>query len=96
MRTLIQGGDVVGFDGNEHRLIRDGVVVFEDATIVAVGRTYAGPVDRRIDARGMLICPGFINTHVHVGIGSKPLSSSVATSTALMLARRSEAASTRP
>jgi cytosine/adenosine deaminase-related metal-dependent hydrolase len=68
MRTLIQGGDIVGFDGTEHRLIRNGVVVIEDRTIAAVGRSHDGPVDRRIDARGMLVCPGFINTHVHVGI----------------------------
>ncbi|MBI4280494.1 MAG: amidohydrolase family protein, partial [Armatimonadetes bacterium] len=68
MRTLIQGGDVVAFDGRGHRLLRDGVVVFEGTTIVAVGPSYEGPVDRRIDARGTLVAPGFVNTHVHVGV----------------------------
>ena len=29
MKTLIQGGYVVGFDGKEHEIIKDGVVVFD-------------------------------------------------------------------
>lgn len=36
-RTKIQGGWVVGFDGREHRLLRDGVVVLEGDRIVHVG-----------------------------------------------------------
>jgi cytosine/adenosine deaminase-related metal-dependent hydrolase len=35
---------------------------------VFVGDHYDGPVGRRIDAGGMLVCPGFINTHVHIGV----------------------------
>jgi cytosine/adenosine deaminase-related metal-dependent hydrolase len=67
MRTLIQGGWVVGFDGRSHQLFRDGTVVFEDNTIVAVGRRFDGQVDRTLDARGMLVMPGLINTHLHLG-----------------------------
>ena len=37
MRTLIQGGWVVGFDGRSHQLFRNGTLVFEDTTIVDVG-----------------------------------------------------------
>ena len=37
MRTKLQGGVVVGFDGQSHVLIQDGVVVWEDDHIVFVG-----------------------------------------------------------
>jgi cytosine/adenosine deaminase-related metal-dependent hydrolase len=67
MRTLIQGGWVVGYDGRGHVLIPDGVVVFENDAIVHVGRRFGGAVDRTIDARGMLVGPGFVDTHVHFG-----------------------------
>jgi 5-methylthioadenosine/S-adenosylhomocysteine deaminase len=75
MRTLIQGGWVVGFDGHSHRLFRDGSVVYEDDRILHVGggggggggEAFEGHVDRRIDARGMLVMPGLINCHLHLG-----------------------------
>jgi cytosine/adenosine deaminase-related metal-dependent hydrolase len=67
MRTLIQGGWIVGFDGRSHQLLRDGALVFEDNHIVSVGHTFEGHVDRTIDARGMLAMPGLINTHLHLG-----------------------------
>ncbi|MFQ5930943.1 MAG: chlorohydrolase family protein [Nitrospiraceae bacterium] len=67
MRTLIQGGWVVGFAGNTHALLRDGVVAYEDDRIVHVGPRFEGQVDREIDARGKLVAPGFIDTHVHSG-----------------------------
>lgn len=70
MKTLIQGGYVVGFDGAEHEILRDGVVVFEDDRISFVGKEYRGPVDRRIDARGCLVSPGFIDCHFHSGINA--------------------------
>src|SRR6185295_17679784 len=67
MRTLVRGGWVVGFDGPGHTLIPDGVVVFEDDRIVHVGRGFDGTADREIDARGKLVGPGFIDSHVHSG-----------------------------
>ena len=67
MRTLIRGGWVVGFAGGGHTLVPDGVVVYEDDRIVHVGRRFEGRADAEIDARGMLVCPGFIDTHVHSG-----------------------------
>ncbi len=67
MRTLIQGGWVVGFNGNTHALYRDGVVVFEDDRIIHVGHRFDSQADREIDARGKLVSPGFIDTHVHSG-----------------------------
>jgi cytosine/adenosine deaminase-related metal-dependent hydrolase len=64
---LIQGGWVVGYKHPTHVLFRNGVVVFEDDKIVHVGPGFDGTVDRRIDARGKLVSPGFIDTHVHSG-----------------------------
>lgn len=65
MVTAIEGGIAVVFDGNEHRLLKDGVIIFEDDKIIHVGKSYSGPVERRIDASGKLVIPGLINTHCH-------------------------------
>jgi 5-methylthioadenosine/S-adenosylhomocysteine deaminase len=70
MRTLIQGGYVVGYDGAQHEIIRDGSVVFENDRILFVGKNYVDAVDKRIDARGSVITPGFIDTHFHSGINA--------------------------
>ena len=52
---------VVGFDGHQHVLWRDGQVVFEGSRILFVGRDYPGPVDQWIDHGNALIGPGFID-----------------------------------
>ena len=65
MKTLIQGGYVVGFNGKSHEILKEGVVVFENETISFVGFSYTGSVDQTVDARKKLIIPGFINTHIH-------------------------------
>lgn len=70
MKTLIQGGYVVGFNGKEHEIIRDGVVVFENDRILFVGKRYDEPVDKKIEAKGCLVSPGFIDTHFHSGINA--------------------------
>ena len=62
-RTLIRGSWVVGYDGREHRLIHDGVVVYEDDKIVHVGKSFDGNADEVIEAEGRLIIPGLINIH---------------------------------
>jgi cytosine/adenosine deaminase-related metal-dependent hydrolase len=67
MRTLIQGGWVVGFDGSDHELIPDGVVVYEDDRILHVGYRFDGQADRTIDAHGKLVMPGLVNCHLHLG-----------------------------
>ena len=46
-----------------HVLVRNGSVVFENDRIVHAGGAFAGPVDRRIDATGKLVSPGFVNCH---------------------------------
>jgi 5-methylthioadenosine/S-adenosylhomocysteine deaminase len=70
MKTLIRGGYVVGFDGKEHEIIKDGVVVFQDNRIEFVGKEYGQTVDKNIAAQGCLVAPGFIDTHFHSGINA--------------------------
>ena len=67
MRTKINASWVVGHENNQHTLIRDGVVVYEDNTIIHVGKSFEGDVERTIDAKNKLAAPGFIDTHVHSG-----------------------------
>jgi 5-methylthioadenosine/S-adenosylhomocysteine deaminase len=65
MKTLIHGGDVVAYAAGGHRLLRGGALVFENDRVTFVGRAFAGAVDRRIDATGKLVIPGFVNIHCH-------------------------------
>ena len=67
MRTRLRGRYAIGFDGG-HCIIPGGEVVYEDDRIVFVGRGYAGPVDRTIDASDCLISPGFVNLHGVVNV----------------------------
>src|SRR5713101_1515166 len=65
MRTVIEGGWVVAWNGRSHEVHEQGSVVFDVDRVVHAGGPYAGPADTRIAARGKLVSPGFINTHVH-------------------------------
>ncbi len=38
----IRGSYVVGFDGSEHRMIKDGIVIVEDKRISMSGRATTG------------------------------------------------------
>ena len=67
MTTLIQGGHIIAYDGSRHTLIENGVIVYDQDKILHVGKSYSGPVDERIEARGKIVAPGFINTHCHMG-----------------------------
>lgn len=64
--TLIENGTVIAFDGREHRVLKQGTVVYRGDRIIHVGRTFDGEVDNRIDATGKLVIPGFISTHCHL------------------------------
>lgn len=68
MRTLLRGGWVVGYRDGDHCLYRDGVVVVEDTKVLFVGHSYGKPVDEVVDLSDCIIGPGFIDTHVHMGI----------------------------
>jgi hypothetical protein len=65
MKTLIEGGWVVAFNSTGHEVYENGSVVYENDRIVHAGGPYTGTVDLRLSARGKLVSPGFINTHVH-------------------------------
>src|SRR5215469_11327098 len=67
MRTKIEATWIVGHERGQHTLIRDGELVFEGNRILHVGKAFEGKVDRVIDAKGKLLSPGFIDTHVHSG-----------------------------
>jgi cytosine/adenosine deaminase-related metal-dependent hydrolase len=66
MKTRINASFVIAFDGESHRIMKEGVVVFEDDEIIHVGKSYRGSVDEVIDARGKMVIPGFINLHAHI------------------------------
>ena len=69
MKTVIENGWVVAWNGTSHEVHERGSVVIENDRIVHAGGPYTGSVDARISARGKLVCPGFINTHVHTAGG---------------------------
>jgi cytosine/adenosine deaminase-related metal-dependent hydrolase len=65
MALAIEGGLVVAFDGQQHRLLQDGIVVVKGDKITHVGRDYSSQVDEKIDARHKLVIPGLVNLHCH-------------------------------
>jgi 5-methylthioadenosine/S-adenosylhomocysteine deaminase len=64
--TKIIASHIIAFDGEEHRLLRDGELVYQGGEIAFVGKDYPGSVDQIIDARGKIVSPGLINTHMHM------------------------------
>jgi cytosine/adenosine deaminase-related metal-dependent hydrolase len=64
MKIRIDGGAVVGWSGTHHELAPDGSVLIEGDSIGYVGAERR-PADKILEASGKLICPGFINLHVH-------------------------------
>ena len=67
-RRRIDASHVIAFRHGGHRHLRDGVVVIDGNEIVHVGpqESWKQPVDESIDAGGMVLTPGFINTHTHL------------------------------
>ena len=63
MKTLIKNGWIVDGTGRP-RFAAD--LVLEDELIAAVGNAdQAASFDRVVDAQGMIVAPGFIDTHSH-------------------------------
>src|SRR6476646_2691719 len=65
MSIRIDGGTVVGWSGTRHELILNGSVLIEGDSIKSVDTDKSRAADRVIDASGRLVCPGFVNLHVH-------------------------------
>lgn len=61
MITKVKGKYVIGFQNGEHIIYKNGEVVFEDDTIIYVGKYYYGDVDRVIDEGNCIVSPGFID-----------------------------------
>lgn len=61
MKTKVTGAFVIGFDGNDHVIYKDGEVVYENNQIVFVGHDYPAPVDQVIDGGQAIVSPGFID-----------------------------------
>ena len=65
-RTRINAAHIIVTQNNQHRHLRDGVVVYEGDTIVHVGPSFDGQADQTIDLPHGVVTPGFINTHAHL------------------------------
>jgi 5-methylthioadenosine/S-adenosylhomocysteine deaminase len=68
MTVLIEGGTVIGFREGEHVLLPEGQVAYAGDRITYVGRGYTGEAENRINARGKLVIPGFVNHHMAFGV----------------------------
>jgi len=70
VRTVIENAAIATVDGDEEAGTEyaSGYLVVDDNVIEAVGegRAPAGEADRRVDASGCLVTPGFVNTHHHL------------------------------
>jgi cytosine/adenosine deaminase-related metal-dependent hydrolase len=61
MKAKLSGRFVIGYEGGDHVVYRDGEVVYENDRVVFVGHGYSEPVDRTIDAGDSVVGPGFID-----------------------------------
>jgi len=64
MRTVVRGGVVVTMDPAIGDL-PEGDVLVEDGRIAAVGASVDVAGAEVVDARGMIVMPGFVDTHRH-------------------------------
>ena len=58
---------VVAWDraGKRHVYKKDADVAFSGSSIVHVGKGYAGPADKTIDGRELMVMPGLVDIHSH-------------------------------
>jgi len=66
----LKGGPQRGMDLGSLDLIKDGAIAIADGVILAVGTSAdilnRYPTERRIDAGGQVLLPGFVDPHTHV------------------------------
>ena len=66
---ILKGGTVVSMDSSR-RVIEDGAVLLESGLITQVGKSSDVKPQKRtefeIDAKGIAVLPGFVDTHVHL------------------------------
>jgi 5-methylthioadenosine/S-adenosylhomocysteine deaminase len=58
---------------HKHKIIQQGAIVIEDEDIIEIGKTHElerkyGRGYEKIDAKGKVVIPGFINTHQHAAM----------------------------
>jgi 8-oxoguanine deaminase len=65
---LLEHADLVVTMDDAQSRVSDGSILIRDGVIEAVGPAATPPqrADRRIDARGLLLMPGLVNTHHHL------------------------------
>ena len=71
MSLGIKGKWIIAHDGQNNRLLRDGVVIVEGRKIKYVGKTYRGSVDKWINVPTHVVTAGFICTHTHASSAPK-------------------------
>ena len=73
---IVQGGTVVGEPdaAAPEAAIQD--IAVRDGVIVAIARRIEGPARRVVDAGGLMVLPGLIDPHVHLGLPSRGVVSS--------------------
>ena len=61
--TIIAGGNIVDGTGNREPFIAD--IGIQDDQIAAIGDLKEAETPRRVSAEGQVVCPGFVDVHVH-------------------------------
>ena len=68
MTTVFEHAWILTMD-EEFTQIKDGWLLVEGKNIAALGEgAFAGEADERIDCRGGILLPGFVNTHCHASM----------------------------
>lgn len=63
MKLLLENGRVVDPASGTNR---DADILVEDGRVREVGRGLSDPEAERLDLRGLIVCPGFVDMHVHL------------------------------
>lgn len=61
MKTKITAKYIIGYQNNDHVILKNAELVYEDDLIIFVGYDYPSPVDKVLDAGNAIVSPGFID-----------------------------------